>query len=259
MKITRIEATEAYIPLEAPIVYAYGLIRGFSRTIVEVYTDDGIIGISETGASAQQVKEIGDVAVGQNPFDLEIIRMLIASRYYQSRDALIIAAIEMACIDIQGKITSLPAYRLLGGAIRPTVPLVAYCFYRRATDALPSVWTPDELAAHAADLVSTYGYGTVKLKGGVQEPSVEVATVEALRERLGPDIHLRLDPQAAIVTAASSAIITGSPTATSASCMFFACHLGERVTRFWRATFHGTRSGDLDRRVEDLGLLRRGV
>jgi glucarate dehydratase len=130
-------------------------------------------------------------------FDLGRIRMRISERFYWSKDPLIAAAVEMACIDLQGKATGLPAYRLLGGALRDEVPVAAYAFYRWEGEEHGAVSTPDEMAEHAADLVARFGFETVKLKGGVFEPRVEVETMQALRDRLGPQAKLRFDPNAA--------------------------------------------------------------
>lgn len=41
-----------------------------------------------------------------------------------------------------------------------------------------------------------YGFGTVKLRGGVLEPEAEMQTMRALREELGPQVRLRFDPNA---------------------------------------------------------------
>ncbi|CAN5219015.1 hypothetical protein BH18CHL2_BH18CHL2_06530 [soil metagenome] len=42
-----------------------------------------------------------------------------------------------------------------------------------------------------------YGFQSLKLKGCVLPPDVEVAAITALRARFGPDVPLRLDPNAA--------------------------------------------------------------
>jgi len=44
MKITDVRWTPAFIPIEAPLRYAFGAHPGFSRIIVEVHTDEGLVG-----------------------------------------------------------------------------------------------------------------------------------------------------------------------------------------------------------------------
>lgn len=196
MKITQVEAFAVTVPIEAPLRHSYGVHQAFTRTVVRVHTDDGLVGLAETAASPEQVERTGAVAIGLSPLELEVLRMRISQRFYWSREPLVAAALEMACLDLQGKAFDVPVHQLLGGRLRDTIDMAAYCFYRYPAGDLPAVTTPDELAAHAEDLVARFGFRTVKLKGGVQDPEVEVATIEALRERLGPTTRLRFDPNA---------------------------------------------------------------
>ena len=57
MRITAIRATPVNIPLEAPYLWSYGSLAGFSKTIVEVETSDGIVGLGE-GPSPANVATI---------------------------------------------------------------------------------------------------------------------------------------------------------------------------------------------------------
>tara|TARA_B100001057_G_scaffold438883_1_gene471688 strand:- start:7335 stop:8555 length:1221 start_codon:yes stop_codon:yes gene_type:complete len=199
MKISKIEAFEVTVPLRATLRIAYGNHIAVTRTIVKIHTDEGIVGLGETAARADDVRNIGAPILGQNPFDLEIIRNIISNRFYWSKEPLIVSAIEMACIDIIGKSSGEPAYRIMGGKLRPHITMAAYCFYLYAAEdgLYPSVTTPEEMAQHAADLSKEFGFKTFKLKGGVMSASHEVETMEAIRSKLGPEVRLRLDPQSA--------------------------------------------------------------
>jgi glucarate dehydratase len=54
MKITDIRATTVTVPLEAPLLHANGAHWGrFVRTIVEVETDDGLVGLGEMGGGGR--------------------------------------------------------------------------------------------------------------------------------------------------------------------------------------------------------------
>ena len=73
MKITAIRATPVNIPLEAPYLWSYGSLAGFSKTIVEVETDDGIIGIGEgpsPGNVATILNHIAPKLIGRDPIDI---------------------------------------------------------------------------------------------------------------------------------------------------------------------------------------------
>ncbi|MGW5188067.1 enolase C-terminal domain-like protein [Kribbella sp. NPDC004138] len=199
LTIASVEAFEVTVPIEAPLRHSYGVHEAFTRTIVRVHTTDGLVGLSETAASAAEVERAGTIVLGMSALETGAIRMRVTQRFYWSKNPLVAAALEMACIDIVGKALDVPAYQVLGGALRDSIDLAAYCFYRHPSAAEPAVTTPDEMAEHAADLVRRYGFGTVKLKAGVQDPATEVATLQAIRDHL-PDVRLRIDPNGAWAT-----------------------------------------------------------
>jgi len=54
MKITDLRATTVTVPLEAPLLHANGAHWGrFVRTIVEVETDEGHVGLGEMGGAVR--------------------------------------------------------------------------------------------------------------------------------------------------------------------------------------------------------------
>src|SRR5690606_28693346 len=52
------------------------------------------------------------------------------------------------------------------------------------------------IVAQAQAMCAEFGFQSIKLKGGAFPPDQEVAAVLALREAFGPDVPLRLDPNA---------------------------------------------------------------
>lgn len=197
MKITRIDAYAVSVPVQAPMRHSYGVHLAFTRTIVELQTDDGLVGLAETAASPDQVMAVGSVAVGQDPLDLEVVRARVSGRFYWNQDPLVAAAIEMGCIDLHAKALGVPAFQVLGGKLRESMDMAAYLFYRYDNGTDGPVDTPEAMADHTEELVERFGFRTAKLKGGVLDPETEVQTVEALRDRLGPTVQLRFDPNAA--------------------------------------------------------------
>lgn len=196
LTITEVDAYEVTVPIEAPIRHSYGVHEAFTRTIIEVRTAGGLVGLGETAATAEEVRARGSEAIGLSAYDLGPIRMRITQRFYWSKNQLVAAGLEMACVDLQAKAAGVPAYQVLGGALRDSIEMAAYCFYRYPSGDEPAVDSPETMADHAAELVERYGYRTVKLKGGVLDPDTEVATVQAIRDRL-PSARLRFDPNAA--------------------------------------------------------------
>jgi glucarate dehydratase len=204
LQIADVRATTVSVPLEAPLRHANGCHWGrFVRTIVEVETDDGRVGLGEMGGGGESseaaFRGLKPYLVGRDPARLEELRFLISNptaALYNNR-AQILAALEFACLDILGQAWGVPVSEILGGRLRERIPFASYLFFRYAhpADAKGEVRTIDQLVAHARDLKARYGFSTHKLKGGVFPPAYELACYRALAAAL-PGDRLRFDPNA---------------------------------------------------------------
>jgi glucarate dehydratase len=204
MKIRDIRATTVTVPLEAPLRHANGCHWGrFVRTIVEVETDNGLIGLGEMGGggeSAEQVfRAMKAYLVGHDPARLEEMRFKIANptaSLYNNRTQ-ILAALEFACLDILGQAWGVPVSEILGGRLRDRVPFASYCFFRYANRGNGSgeIRTIEQIVAHACALKQKFGFTSHKLKGGVFPPDYELAAYRALADAL-PGDSFRFDPNA---------------------------------------------------------------
>lgn len=225
-KIVEVTVTPVAV-LDPPLLNASGVHQPYQlRSVIELRTDAGIVGLGEAYGDDPTVANLRKAApalVGLSVFDLNglVRRVAVAlgavepsamTELYgkasrQKTVAQTVGAFEVACYDAQGKATGLRVCDLLGGAVRESVPYSAYLFYRWA--AHPKGATPDDypdddwgealdpagIVAQAQRLVDTYGFGSLKLKGGVFEPEAEAEAIVALREAF-PDHPLRLDPNA---------------------------------------------------------------
>ncbi len=202
MRITDIRATPVTVPLEAPLRHANGCHWGrFVRTVVEVETDDGLVGLGEMGGGGESAVAVflglKQYLVGHDPARVEEMRYLVANptaSLYNNRTQ-ILAALEFACLDILGQKWGVPVCDILGGRLRDRVPFASYLFFRYANprDGTGEVRTVEQLVAHARDLKERYGFGTHKLKGGVFAPEYELECYRALAEAL-PGDRFRFDP-----------------------------------------------------------------
>src|SRR6185369_2168425 len=209
MKIVDIRATTVTVPLEAPLRHAAGAHWGrFVRTIVEVETDEGIIGLGEMGGGGESAESafraMKAYLVGHNPANLEEMRFKIANptaSLYNNRTQLL-AALEFACLDILGQKWNVPVYEILGGRLQSEVPFASYLFFRYANSKTGQgeVRTAEQLVEHAKDLKQRYGFTSHKLKGGVFHPEYELECFRALAAELGTDNKsgdsFRFDPNA---------------------------------------------------------------
>ena len=204
MKITDLRATTVTVPLEAPLRHANGCHWGrFVRTIVEVETDEGLIGLGEMGGGGESAEAafqaLKSYLIGHDPAQLEELRFLIANptaSLYNNRTQML-AAIEFACLDILGQRWGVPVSEILGGRLRERVPFASYLFFRYADSQTEKgeVRTVEQLVEEAQLLKELYGFTSHKLKGGVFPPEYELECYRALAEALDGD-RFRFDPNA---------------------------------------------------------------
>ena len=204
MKITDIRATTVTVPLEAPLRHANGVHWGrFVRTIVEVETDNGLIGLGEMGGGGESAeaafRAMKNYLLGHDPARLEEMRFLISNptaSLYNNRTQ-IHAALEFACLDILGQAWGVPVCDILGGRVRDSVRFASYCFFRYPDPKSGNgeVRTIDQLVAHARTLKQRFGFTTHKVKGGVFHPDYELDAYRALAAAF-PEDSLRFDPNA---------------------------------------------------------------
>src|SRR4051812_48089625 len=201
MKITDIRATPVTVPLEAPLRHANGCHWGrFVRTIVELETAEGLIGLGEMGGGGEtavaSVQALKPYLIGRDPARMEEMRFLIANptaSLYNNRTQ-ILAALEFACLDILGQAWGVPVCDILGGRVRDRVPFASYLFFRYPNgDGANEVRTVEQLVAEARCLKQRYGFTSHKLKGGVFDPAYELKCYRALAEAL-PGDSFRFDP-----------------------------------------------------------------
>ena len=197
MKIADLKARTVLVPLEAPLRHSTGVHPGrFIRTILELVTDEGITGLGEVGGGDQRgaLLKLKPRLIGESPFDLERLKQKTLRQIYYLSNPRLYAAIELACLDIQGKALGRPLCDLIGGKLRDRVPFGAYLFYRYEEGGKGGETSPAEMVRWTRELVERYGFRSAKLKCGVLPPHHDVKVILALREEFGPEFGLRLDP-----------------------------------------------------------------
>jgi ornithine cyclodeaminase/alanine dehydrogenase len=73
MKITGIKVTPVNIPLEIPLLWTAGLCPGTSKAIVEVETDEGVVGLGEAPSAhlAPAIQDLAPRLIGRDPLDMD--------------------------------------------------------------------------------------------------------------------------------------------------------------------------------------------
>src|SRR5919202_447701 len=160
-RISDVKATTVTVPLEAPLRHANGAHWGrFVRTIVQVFTDTGLVGLGEMGGGGESAElalvGLKSYVLGHDPLELEALRWKLANptaSLYNNRLQLL-AALEFACLDIAGQALGVSVSTLLGGRLREHVPFASYLFYRYRDERTGTGGeeTPEQMVAHAQQL-----------------------------------------------------------------------------------------------------------
>jgi glucarate dehydratase len=207
MRIADVRATTVTVPLEAPLRHANGCHWGrFVRTIVEIETDDGRVGLGEMGGGGESaiaaVLGLKPALVGRDPSRVEEMRFLLANptaSLYNNRTQ-VVAALEFACLDLLGQAWGVPVCDILGGRVRDRVPFASYLFFRYANaNGQGTVRTADQLVAHARALKAKYGFRSHKVKGGVFPLDYDLECYRAVAQAF-PGDSFRFDPNAVWTT-----------------------------------------------------------
>lgn len=197
MKIVDMRVRTVAIPTTAKLRHNTGVHPGYlMRTVLELVTDEGLVGLGEVGGGDQRgaLQKLWPRIQGMDPFELEKIKLRVLRSIYYLSNARLYAAIEMACLDIQGKALNRPMSDLLGGKVRDEVQMIAYLFWRYDRQGGGDDTSAEDLANYCVELTETLGVSAMKLKAGVESPQEEVRVLELCRELLGDDYLLRIDP-----------------------------------------------------------------
>jgi L-alanine-DL-glutamate epimerase-like enolase superfamily enzyme len=196
MKITQIKTTPLLVPYSQPYYWAQGVIEGASVVLIEVHTDDEIIGYGESigTPSAKAIEHylthVARVCVGRDPFSNVRLMSDAYHALFQAGGTCssprfsgqVLAGVEMALWDVMGKAAGRPAHDLLGGAVRDEICYFGFAQGRCAAD----------VAADAASLAED-GFNVIYFKVG-RGDALDLETAAAVRAAIGPERRMRVDP-----------------------------------------------------------------
>ncbi|HKM76984.1 MAG TPA: mandelate racemase/muconate lactonizing enzyme family protein [Candidatus Bathyarchaeia archaeon] len=201
MKIKDIIAT----PLSSPNLDTEASDSSQDDVVVEVVTDEGIVGIGETDAPPTVVKAFIDMPsshdtsvslkrllLGEDPLQIERLwnkmyqGTLMAGRRGLGIHA--IGAIDMALWDIAGKYYDKPVWKLLGGAQKENATPYA---------SLLTLQNPDDVERkelkRRVDVAKRKSFKVYKLEELVNSKKRDFELVKAAREAVGEDSELMVD------------------------------------------------------------------
>jgi mandelate racemase len=187
-------------PVEVPLNFVLGTsqdaVRAAPLLLVDVETDEGVTGRAwlfcyvrpAAAAIASILGEVENVAKGA-AVDPAALWAKLAKRFtligVQGIVRMALAGFDVACWDALAVAAGEPLCRLLGAAPRP-IPAYNSCGLGLMDDL-------GALAAEAETLLAIGKFRALKLRLGYPTLARDIAAVQAVRKRIGPDAKLMVD------------------------------------------------------------------
>ncbi|MEO0370217.1 MAG: mandelate racemase/muconate lactonizing enzyme family protein [Pseudomonadota bacterium] len=204
MKIRSIKATPVNIPFVAPYRFSYGAIASLTKTVIELQTEDGVVGLGEC-ADGDRAADVEAMAARLIGHDFRLVedarRLCVPGMAYSPWDNVLarrraFAGLEMAMWDARGKTEGVPLWHLLGGKARDRIALTEYFAFRDPGPNYAGEATPVEVARFCASMVEQHGAQVFEGKLATHDLRVEVEMVREVRAAIGAR-ELRLDANGA--------------------------------------------------------------
>lgn len=191
MRITDVRAIPFAIPYRKPLHFASGHIDVADNVLIEVETEDGVIGVAEAPPrpytyGETQISIVGVIkllfapaVIGESLLNRERVRAKLARTVGNPTAK---AAIDMAMWDAWGKTVGQPVHELLGG----------YTDHLRVSHMLGFA-EPAVMADEAIRMRDEFGITSFKVKVGRLPIHLDIAVCRAIRDALGEKAELYLD------------------------------------------------------------------
>lgn len=196
------------IPFRSSFTTAHGVLTAREGAIVEVVTENNLSGIGEIAPLPEFAGDDLSTALAPLPAlssqlcgrDLSTAIDFLYTRAPEL-PATTLCGLESALLDVLGKCMGWGMYEILAGTIN-----------RAPTERVPvniviGALSTENAVISAREAICA-GYSCIKLKVGGNHPEAEIARIAAVRNAIGPDIHLRLDANEAWTFAEAMTILS---------------------------------------------------
>jgi L-alanine-DL-glutamate epimerase-like enolase superfamily enzyme len=199
MLITDIALHKVAVPFREQEVWAFGRRSHLEAIVLEVTTDEGIVGLGEAAGYPsitvveQAIESMKPLVIGEDPVNIERIlkKMYILGTWHHMKASNPgVGGIEMACWDIVGKACGQPLVNLFGGRVRDWAEYFYYLSQKH----------PDAMAEDAKVGLEK-GFSSFYIKVGSPDVEIDIARVSAVRAALGRKGQIRIDANEAWSTA----------------------------------------------------------
>jgi len=195
LKVKGIRARPVILKLKRPVVARIATITEWPLILIDLDTDEGIVGrsylepytVNAMKYLVPALLDLGELLKGHAVAPIELYALARKSLHfvgYQGMSMIAVAGLDMAAWDALAKAAGVPLCVLLGGSVGPVVAYNSNGLWLKE---------PDAVAAEAIELRDEGGFTGLKLRLGRDRVADDLATIEAVRNTVGEDMHLMVD------------------------------------------------------------------
>ncbi len=190
-----LRARPVVLKLKRPVVARIATIKEWPLVLIDLQTEEGIVGrsyLEPYGVKAMRyliaaLHDLGDMLEGRRiaPFELyDAARKSLQFVGYEGLSLIAVSGLDMAAWDALAKAAGAPLCVLLGGSVGPVKSYNSNGLWLRQ---------PEAVAAEAIELRDEGGFTGLKLRLGRERVRDDLATIAAVRNAVGDDMHLMVD------------------------------------------------------------------
>ncbi len=190
-----LRARPVVLKLKRPVVARIATIKEWPLVLIDLQTEEGIVGRSYLEPYVVKamryliaaLHDLGDMLEGRRiaPFELyDAARKSLQFVGYEGLSLIAVSGLDMAAWDALAKAAGAPLCVLLGGSVGPVKSYNSNGLWLRQ---------PEAVAAEAIELRDEGGFTGLKLRLGRERVRDDLATIAAVRNAVGDDMHLMVD------------------------------------------------------------------
>ena len=190
-----IRARPVVLRLERPIVARIATITDWPLVLIDLTTEEGIIGrsylepylVKSMRYLIPALEDLGEMLKGRRVSPIEIYDAARKSLHfvgYEGLSMIAVSGLDMAAWDALAKAAGLPLCVLLGGSVGPVKSYNSNGLWLK---------NPEAVAAEAIELRDEGGFTGLKLRLGREQMRDDSGTIAAVRKAVGDDMHLMVD------------------------------------------------------------------
>jgi mandelate racemase len=195
LTVKGIRARPVVLKLKRPVVARIATITEWPLILIDLTTDEGIVGrsylepytVKAMKYLVPALLDLGELLKGHAVAPVELYALARKSLHfvgYQGMSMIAVAGLDMAAWDALAKAAGVPLCVLLGGSVGPVSAYNSNGLWLKE---------PDAAAAEAIELRDEGGFTGLKLRLGRDRVRDDLATIEAVQNAVGEDMHLMVD------------------------------------------------------------------